>query len=294
MFQLRVQTRADDALVTVARHLLDHALDPTLRDDRFDTTWVSEANDGNRFFAATAIGDEHPVGYVGGLVDRGRLQLDALVSPHSRWPESTVFDALLGAVTRAALATSPATFDTIEVWGKPAHPWHGAVAEDHGFRPTRSLQQMRCRLPLDVDTLETRAFEPGTDDAALIAVNNRAFLGHPDQGGWTTETLVARMNEPWFDPQGVRIFESEGRIAGFCLTKIHERPALGEIYAIGIDPDFHGRGLGAPMTAAGLEWLAERGLEVGMLYVETDNVPAVRTYERLGFETVRVDRAWAR
>ena len=46
------------------------------------------------------------------------------------------------------------------------------------------------------------------------------------------------------------------------------------------------------MTAAGLAWLAQQGLTTGMLYVEADNEPALRTYYKLGFEQHRTDRAW--
>jgi len=45
---------------------------------------------------------------------------------------------------------------------------------------------------------------------------------------------------------------------------------------------------------AGLAWLHDQGLTTGMLYVEADNEPAVRTYVRLGFSVVRTDRAWGR
>ena len=100
------------------------------------------------------------------------------------------------------------------------------------------------------------------------------------------------MAQPWFDPEGIRLYEVDGVLAGFCWTKRHDEPKLGEIYVICIDPDFHGRGLGRPMTAAGLDWLAEQGETIGMLYVEADNVPAIRTYEGLGFDIVRTDRAW--
>ncbi len=294
MFDVTVQTEANPEVVDVARHLLHHALPVTLRDDRFEDTWVNESNaEGSNFVAAVATGGHHPVGYVGGRLTRGRLQLDALVSTHSPWPADIVFDTLLDAAVDQVLHR-PDEIDTIEVWGKPAHPWHATVAEAHGFTELRSLLQMRCPLPVGVEPLPTRSFVPGIDDRSLIEVNNRAFRGHPDQGGWTQQTLAARMAEPWFDAEGVRLHEIDGRIAGFCWTKIHEEPPLGEIFAIGVDPDFHGRGLGVPMTASGLEWLGARGLGVGMLYVESDNVPAIRTYERLGFTTVRVDRAWHR
>ncbi len=293
MFDVRVEDTADSEIVGVARHLLDHALAADLRDDRFSDSWVREINSPTHtFIASVATGDAHPVGFVGGTVESGRLQLDALVSPHSRWDQAEVFDALLRSILEPALSPIAVRVDSVEVWGKPAYDWHASVLHAHGFEQVRALQQMRCALPVAADAIPTRSFRPGHDDDALIRVNNRAFVDHPDQGGWTLETLQQRMAEPWFDPDGVRLFERDGQLAGFCWTKIHQQPPLGEIFAIGIDPDFHGQRLGVPMTAAGLAWLHDQGLAEGMLYVECDNTPAVRTYERLGFSTVRIDRAW--
>ena len=103
------------------------------------------------------------------------------------------------------------------------------------------------------------------------------------------------MAEPWFRADGFRILELEGRMAGFCWTKIHtdHDPVLGEIFVIAVDPDFHGRGLGGPMTLAGLEWLSAQGVTVANLYVEADNHPALATYDRLGFVTHSTNRAYS-
>ena len=276
--------------------VLAAALAPSLRDDRFEG-W----SPGPDLIAVFADLDGQPVGYLGGTVDRGRLQLDGLLAASRA---DGVAGAMLGAALYEALRPSIAATDAdvIELWGKPALPWHRALADREGFTELRSLHQLRCALPVDAPALDTRSFVPGRDEQRLLEVNNRAFADHPDQGGLTAEDLAAAAAQPWFQPDGIRLYDDPDdpeRLAGFCWTKIHQpladgEPALGEIYAIGVDPDHHGRGLGRPMTAAGLQWLADQGLTTGMLYVEADNEPALRTYHRLGFERHRTDTAWHR
>jgi len=171
-------------------------------------------------------------------------------------------------------------------WVEATSDRHVEAAERAGLAPVRRLRQLRRPLPLEETTdLVTRPFRPGVDDDAWLAVNNRAFAWHPEQGGWTKETLQGRLAEPWFDAPGFLLHEADDRLAGFCWTKVHddEDPPLGEIYVIAVDPDFVGHGLGRALTVAGLRHLADRGLTVGMLYVEADNAPALALYESLGF-----------
>ena len=161
-------------------------------------------------------------------------------------------------------------------------------------RCDRELFQMRRELPTGMPvTIDTRSFVPGVDDEAFLEVNNRAFAGHHEQSDWDLEALRLRAGEPWFDPDGFRLHERDGRLAGFCWTKIHA-DGVGEIYVIAVDPDFTGLGLGKQLTLAGLESLAERGVEHAMLYVDADNHTAVSLYERLGFTTTQSSRAYVR
>jgi len=204
--------------------------------------------------------------------------------------------ATLGADVSAAVdAAQPDLFGTrhVQVWIEDVNEGDDARLAPE-LRPYRDLLQLRRPLPAPPSGLDTRAFDPTSDPETFIAVNNRAFAWHPEQAGLTRDRLDATMREPWFDADGFRILEVEGRMAGFCWTKIHvdNTPPLGEIYVIAVDPDFHGRGLGGPMTLAGLEWLAGRQITIANLYVESDNHPALRTYERIGFTHHSTNRAY--
>jgi len=180
-------------------------------------------------------------------------------------------------------------------WVFEATDRDSALAAAAGFTAGRSLHQLRRSLPTGIPSdLVTRAFRPGEDEGAWLEVNNRAFADHPEQGGWTIDTLLAREREPWFDADGFRLHEREGRLAGFCWTKVHadHDPVLGEIYVIAVDPDFHGLGLGTSLTLAGLDHLAGRGIGTGMLFVDAANTAAMHMYSELGFTVHRTDRAF--
>jgi mycothiol synthase len=183
----------------------------------------------------------------------------------------------------------------LQWWVSGPTPATDRVAESLGLVPRRDVWQVRLPLPLppeEAPPLALRAFVPGRDEEAWLNVNNRAFAWHPDQGDWDLATLVGREREPWFDADGFLLHEEEGRLAGFCWTKVHPG-AVGEIYVIATDPDFAGRGLGRRLTVAGLDYLTHRGCTTGMLYVDESNTTARALYDHLGFILDHVDRAYA-
>ena len=175
---------------------------------------------------------------------------------------------------------------------------HEQAAKAAGFDPYRRLHRMERPLPVTDEPydLDWRPFRPGDDDDAWLEVNRLSFSNHPIQGDMAQEDLDRAKADPSFDPAGFVIACEGGQMTGFCWTKIHHdaRPPVGEIYIIGAHPQHQGRGLGRALVLAGLDWLHEQGLTVGMLYVEADNAPAVRLYLRLGFEMVYDFRCWRR
>jgi mycothiol synthase len=193
------------------------------------------------------------------------------------------------------------TEGAVQVWVRHPTPRHDELAASVGLTEARDLWQVRVPLPLDeaAPDLEWQPFRPGVDEDAWMEVNNRAFAWHREQGGWTRAQIEDEEGEPWFDPAGFVMHWREGRLAGFCWTKVHDAagddPRMGEIYVIAADPDFTGIGLGRALTATGLDWLhRERDTPVGMLYVDADNTPAVNLYEKMGFRHHHTDRAYTR
>ena len=198
---------------------------------------------------------------------------------------------------RDALALVSNAGDDAAIWLHGSNPDRIEVMAATGRTSERTLLQMRLPLPASASGIDTVGFTEDDLDE-FIRVNNRAFSWHPEQAGQTREMTEAVMANDWFDSDGFRLHRIDDELAGFCWTRIHAAtdsdPALGEIYVIAVDPPFHGRGLGKAMTLAGLEWLHGKGLEVAMLYVESDNEAAVATYERIGFVTHREDTLWRR
>jgi mycothiol synthase len=212
-------------------------------------------------------------------------------------------DDLAGVLIARAAEVAPAQAP-LHLWAMLAGPADDRRAAAHGFAKERDLLQLRVSLPLGPDVVETtrplvvRSFEPGRDDEAWVETNNRAFAGHPEQGGWTVEELHERLAAEWVDLDGFLVADDpdgEGLI-GSCWTKVHRRtsPVMGEIYVISVDPRHNGQGRGRSLAVAGLQWLAGRGVPVGMLYTDATNEAAVALYRSLGFVLDHTDRSYRR
>lgn len=192
-------------------------------------------------------------------------------------------------------------------WAHGTLPAARATAAAAGLVPVRELLQMRRSLR-DVPEADLgagvriRTYAGPGDDAELLRVNNAAFAWHPEQGGWTQADLDERRAERWFDPDGLylAVDRSSDRLLGFHWTKVHGNPAggLGEVYVLAVDPAVQARGLGRALTVVGMAGLARKFATLSsagtvMLFVESDNPAAVRTYQRLGFTVHSVDTAYA-
>lgn len=209
------------------------------------------------------------------------------------------------------LATSPeldpadsvSLVDAVRAQIPPEAPWalwvrrsrEEVVADALGLEEVRGLYEMQRPLPLDetpdpgADVVLSR-FRPGQDEAAWLELNNLAFAGHPENAALTREDLADRMNQVWFDPDGLLMARSGGRLVASCWTKVHDS-GIGEIYIVAVHPQLRGIGLGRAVVVAGLDDLwRRRQVEVASLWVESDNESALKLYRDIGFEPIRSSR----
>ena len=194
----------------------------------------------------------------------------------------------------ALLGRVEASYDgELVAWSHGNHPAAARLAEAYGWERVRDLWVMRRRAELALPALDVpadvriRSYRD-VDAAEVVSVNAAAFSDHPEQGAMDLDNLSRRMAEPWFDPAGLLVAEDGTGVLGFHWTKRHDE-RLGEVYVVGVAPRAQGRGLGRLLTLAGLHHLEGLGLEEVLLYVESDNVPAVAVYSRLGFEHAPAD-----
>ena len=266
---------SSDAAAQIVRQIADEAAATDGADPLDEAARIALA-DG----AATVIADDDAFA----LLHAGDLSL--VVRPAARGRG-------LGS---ALLARAESSYDTgsgtgsgtgLTAWSHGNHPAAARLAARHGWDRVRDLWVMRRPTSLPLPALEVpdgvtvRSYRD-SDAADVVAVNAAAFAHHPEQGAMDLDNLARRMAEPWFDPAGLLVAEDDSGMLGFHWTKQHDA-RLGEVYVVGVAPAAQGRGLGKVLTRAGLHHLSGLGVDEVLLYVESDNVPAIAVYSRLGF-----------
>ncbi|TWD81525.1 mycothiol synthase [Kribbella amoyensis] len=253
-------------------------------------------------------GDLHVLAYAG---DPGTLEVSGLQTA-----ENLIGYAYLGPDGSAELVVAPHARrhgtgtallrllqdhggSRLKVWAHGRLPGSDELATRLGLVVTRELYFLRREAaplpePTWPDGIEVRTFVPGEDDAAWLAVNASAFATHPEQGSWTHSDLADRLHQPWFDAAGffLAVDARTGDVAGFHWTKVEE--GVGEVYVVGVAPQYQGTGLGKALTLKGLHHLQEdRALDAVVLYVDGTNTAARALYEKLGFATANLDVQFA-
>lgn len=239
-----------------------------------------------------------------GIIGQG--EIDLVVDPEYRG------NGLGTAALQALLEHSAAVGEAeLLAWAHGVNPAADALLTRAGFTPVRTLYRMVLDPTLlpepgaaSVEAPEgftIRPFDPAApaDAAAWVRVNARAFADHPEQGRITDADFALQRAEPWFDSNDLLLLEAPGAgddLAGSTWIKTvpHEAGVETELYAVGVDPAYAGRGLGKVLLAATLARMAEHRPARVTLYVDGENERAVNMYRSAGFTIDSRSRQWRR
>jgi len=143
--------------------------------------------------------------------------------------------------------------------------------------------------------LECRYLQRG-EECKLTQIQNRAFVGTWGYNPNTVEEITYCINRSTCSPEDVVLIYEGDKVIGYCWTgraceggATNERK--GQIYMLGTDPDYRGRGVGKKVLLAGLARLKSKSLQVAELTVDSENKAACALYKSIGFK-VQTSSFW--
>ena len=191
------------------------------------------------------------------------------------------------------VANEQATTFPINVWLRADQPQPSLVAllEAHELVPgAMQLVSMQHDLrksdissemfPVPVG-FKIRPLRGQAEVAAYVALHQAAFGSTVMQEGWRLRTLQMPQYRPELDLVAVT---ADGRLAAFCIGWLHPLQPLAQVEPLGVHPDFHRLGLGQAILAALLQRLSARNVQFASLFTTSDNEPAIKFYESIGFQ----------
>ena len=275
--------------------LLDAAAAADHRQPLSDHLRMELAHGGGPGFAAVTVREgDHLAGYAQLGSINGIRNIELVVAPGDRGDDTIARRLLAAAVdvvgrrrwrARAVVGVRRLRWRRVDSPRRPG--WR---------RPARCCRcDARCRPTCPSTSRRDRSCPGRTRTPSSPSTTGRSPRT-PSRAAGPGRRWRQREAEAWFDPAGFLLHERDGRLAAFCWTKLHhdERPVLGEIYVIAVDPDFQGLGSATSSRSPGWPRSPSAASTTGILYVDGGNTAAVTMYEHLGFTVHRTDRAFTR
>ncbi len=133
-------------------------------------------------------------------------------------------------------------------------------------------------------------FHPG-EEAEWVNCINAAFKQHWGKRPTSLNEFSRWTSDPAFDPTGVIGIRRDVILVGVIYCEIdsayvdYTGRKRSMLWIIGVISSERGLGLGEKLTLEGLKWSLANGMEIGALFVDSENLPAVSLYRKLEFTT---------
>ncbi|MFC2058121.1 GNAT family N-acetyltransferase [Chloroflexota bacterium] len=164
-----------------------------------------------------------------------------------------------------------------------------------GFVLVRRHRRLQLRVgvglpPVNLPAGVTlRQFAPG-DEERLTGIQNMAFSGSWGFKPNSVDEIGYRVGMSLCCPEGIIFAVEGGEVVGYCWTRIdaeYNRSCsrmCGEVFMVGVRPDWQGRGVGWGVLLAAIDHLRRQGMNEVALSVDSENTSACALYESLGFK----------
>lgn len=162
-----------------------------------------------------------------------------------------------------------------------------------GFEFVRRFLQLRLDmvrvLPQDTHQAvpQYRHIQRG-DEYELAQIQNRSFAGSWGYNPNTVEELVYELNSSNCSTEEIKLACEGDKAIGYCWTRtiseIGRNERIGQIFMLGVDPAYRGKGIGKGVLFNGLSYLKSKGRQVTELTVDSENKIACNLYRSVGFE----------
>ncbi|MFZ0547337.1 MAG: GNAT family N-acetyltransferase, partial [Candidatus Promineifilaceae bacterium] len=168
------------------------------------------------------------------------------------------------------------------------------ILEEHGYVKVEEVEVYMTRplsepiaAPVVPDGFVVRPFGGQHETQSRAILTNSAFGGYDGVSDWSV-CNVGRMIHFCEAIQAIDFVAAalDGRICSSAITFYDPVTKLGEFDPVGTHGTFQRRGLAKAVLLTGLHWLKGTGMETAVIRTDVDNVPAVRTYESIGFRIV--------
>ncbi len=162
-----------------------------------------------------------------------------------------------------------------------------------GFKLVRRFLHLRLDISkvrwqdMNQATLQYRYFRCGEDER-LTQIQNRCFARTWGYNPNTVQEITYLTNLTNFSPQDIVLASDGDKSAGYCWTRTTYKgesdERVGQIFMLGVDPCYRGRGIGKRVLLAGLSYMKRKGIQLAELTVDNRNKVACSLYRTIGFE----------
>lgn len=139
---------------------------------------------------------------------------------------------------------------------------------------------------IDQATWQYRHLHRG-EESKIAQLQNRSFTGTWGYNPIGVQEIIYSLSLTGSSPEDIIVASDGDRLVGYCWTRPTCRmdtvEETAQVFMLGVDPDYRGRGIGRGVLLVGLCYLKSRGVHIAELTVDSNNQIAYALYQSVRF-----------